>query len=310
MKRRPRFRHRLEYALVRVALVMDRLLGARLSSALATLLGRFAYRVLRIRRNLVESQLRQAFPDRDDAWIRRTASRSYEHLARESLMLLRLARLGPEDVIRATDVDGLDTFQEALSRGRGLVVVTGHFGNWEIGGAAVAARGVPLDVIARRQANPLTDRLLNAARERLGMRVVDRWRATRESVRSLRAGRAVAFVADQDARHMGVFVPFLGRPASTYRGPAVLALRTGSPVFIGSAERQPDGRYRVRLRPIPLPPEQEDQDARVRDLTAAHVAALEATVRSAPDQYLWHHRRWKTAPPIGEIGNGAGGNEV
>lgn len=281
------------------------MLGARLAGRLAAALGRLAYRPLGIRAAVVEDQLRRAFPERDAAWVRRTASASYAHLGREAMSMLRLSRLTADDVRAVTQLDeGFEELRAAVEAGAGAIMVTGHFGNWEIGGAALAARGIPLDVVARRQANPLTDRLINAARERLGMRVIATGDATRGSLRSLRAGRVLALVADQDARQAGIFIPFLGRPASTFRGPALLALRSGAPVFIGTAVRTPDGTYRVRIRRIEWP-EADDPESRLRALTAAHVAALEAAVRERPDQYLWHHRRWKTRPENGNGGVGA-----
>ncbi len=289
--------HRIEYALVLLARWLDRVLGRRAMEWAVTRLGRFAYRPLGIRAAVVDEQLRRAFPERDAAWLHRTAAAAYGHVAREGLALLRASRLSRDEVLALTDVDdGIEAMRQAVEAGTGAIVVAGHFGNWEIGGAAVAARGIPLDVVARRQSNPLFDRLINAARERLGMRVIERWEATRKSLRTLREGRVLALVADQDARAAGVFVPFMGRPASTFRGPAVLAQRSGAPVFIGTARRLPDGRYDVRLRKIPRPPF-DDPEAEVVALTAAHVAALEAAVRGAPEQYFWHHRRWKTAPP-------------
>lgn len=295
MSVRRRVGHRLEYALVRLARFFDRLLGARLSGRLAAAAGRFAYRPLGIRSAVVEDQLRHAFPDRDPEWRQRTARAAYEHLGREGIALLRLSRLGREDVIAATHVEGIEGLRSAVEAGTGAVLVTGHFGNWEIGGASVAARGVPLDVVARRQANPHVDRLINEARERLGMTVVRSGGATRGALRSLRAGRVVALVADQDARASGAFVPFFGRPASTHRGPAVLALRTGAPVFMGTAARRPDGGYRVLIREVPVPAA-DDPEERADRLTAALAAALEEAVREEPGQYLWHHRRWKTRP--------------
>lgn len=318
--------HRVEYALVLAARAFDRLLGPRLAGGMAAAVGRLAYRPLGIRRAVVEDQLRRAFPERDDAWIRSTARAAYEHLGREGMMLLRLSRLGREDVLAATEVHGLEALEAAVAAGKGAVLVTGHFGNWEIGGASVAARGVPLDVVAQRQANPHFDRLINRARERLGMTVILRGGATKGALRSLRAGRAVALVADQDARRSGVFVPFFGRPASTHRGPAVLALRSGAPVFMGTAVRRPDGGYRVTIRPVPVPglePGSEsglepgaegrgggvgrgEADERADRLTAELAAALESAVREEPGQYLWHHRRWKTRPRSGEPGNGDG----
>lgn len=299
-----RIRHRLEYGLVLVARALDRLLGPRRSGALAAALGRVAYRPLGIRRRVVEEQLRSAFPDRDDGWRRRVARSSYEHLGREAMAMLRLSRLGPEDVIAATDVDGLEPLREAVESGRGAVLMTGHFGNWEIGGASVAARGIPLDVVAQPQANPLVDRLINGAREGLGMTVIRKGGATKAALRSLRQGRAVALVADQDARARGVFVPFFGRPASTHRGPAVLALRSGAPMFIGTAVRREDGRYAVTIRRVEVPAT-EDPESQADLLTAELAAALESAVRRDPGQYLWQHRRWKTKPR-----NGGDGSEV
>lgn len=291
-----RLRHRIEYGLVLAARWLDRLLGPRLASALAAAAGRFVYRVLRIRADVTEEQLRRAFPERDEAWIRAVARGAYEHLGREAVMVIRLSRLGREAIIEATEVEGFDALRAAVAEGNGALVVTGHLGNWEIGGAGVAARGVPLDAVARPQGNPLVDRLINDARERLGMTVVPMGGATKQALRSLRAGRVVALVADQDARRRGAFVPFFGRLASSHRGPALLALRSGAPVFAAVATRLPDDRYRIRLRRIPVP-ETEDPARREQQLIAALAAALESWVREDPDQYLWQHRRWKTRPP-------------
>lgn len=287
--------HRLQYLLFSGVIATTRALGIRGRNRLGTGLGRLGYSGVRIRRSLVESQLRHAFPDRDERWIRETARAAYEHLGRETLAMLSAAERGVDEVRARTDVEGLDDLEHALGLGRGVVIATGHFGNWEIGGAAVAARGVALDVVAQRQANPLFDRRIVESRQRLGMRVIERGRAPREALRALRNGRAVAFVADQNAGRHGVFVPFFGRSASTHRGPALLALRADAPMFIGTAERVGD-RYMIRLVPIEVDRSGPLTAAEER-LTAAFTAALEAQIRRAPEQYFWHHRRWKTRPP-------------
>jgi Kdo2-lipid IVA lauroyltransferase/acyltransferase len=294
-ERTPTVKHRLEYALYRMTLAAADLLGDRIVGGLTAAAGRLAYRPLGIRRKVVEMHLRSCFPERDERWVRQTAAAAYAHLGREGATMLRLSSLPKERVIERTVIEGFDAFRAAVDRGRGVVLVTGHFGNWEIGGAALAARGIPIDGIAQRQSNPLFNRDIVAARERLGMRIIERGRATKEGLRGLRAGRVVAFVADQDARRAGIFVPFFGRLASTHRGPALLALRTGSPIFLGTALREPDGRYRIRLQEIPVDRTQETEAA-VREVTAAFTARLEAAIRAAPEQYFWHHRRWKTRP--------------
>ena len=288
--------HRLEYLLFRAAAGLGLALGEAGAARLGGVLGGLAYRPLGIRRELVERQLRESFPERDDDWVRATARAAYVHLGREGFALLRLASLDPEEVRARTEIEGLDRFLDAVERGRGVVLVTGHLGNWEIGGSALAVRGVPLDVVAQRQHNPLFDRAITWARERLGMRVIERGRAPKEGLRALRQGRVVAFVADQDARRAGVFVPFFGRLASTHRGPALLALRTGAPLFLGSALRVPGGGYRIRLEEIAVETTGEMDDVVAR-WTAAFTARLEAAIREAPEQYFWFHRRWKTRPP-------------
>jgi KDO2-lipid IV(A) lauroyltransferase len=293
----PTLAHRAEYLLLRSVIGFSGLLGEGGAARLGGALGRLAYRPFGVRRELVEAQLRASFPERDEGWIRRTAAGSYAHLGREGLAMLRLAALSAEEVRARTDFEGLERFLEAVAAGRGVVLVTGHLGNWEIGGAALAVRGVPIDVVAQRQSNPLFDRMVVETRERLGMRVIPRGRATREGLRSLRAGRAVAFVADQDAKRAGAFVPFFGRPASTHRGPALLALRTGAPVFVALGMlRTPAGSYRARLEEVVVEREGEVEEV-VHRMTAAFTARLEAGVRAAPDQYFWQHRRWKSRPP-------------
>lgn len=291
----PTLAHRVEYALFRGVATLSRALGDAGAARLGAALGRLAYRPFGVRRRVVEANLRAAFPDRGSAWIRRTARGAYAHLGREALTMLRLASLGREGLLARTRVTGLYSMRAALRRGRGVVGVTGHLGNWRITAAALTARGMPVDVVAQGQANPLFDRAVNRARERLGMRVIDRRRAPRQALRSLRAGRVVGFVADQDARRSGVFVPFFGRPASTHRGPALLAVRTGAPVFVVTALRSPDGGWDVRADPVEVDRAGATDDV-VRRLTAAFTARLEMAARRAPEQYFWHHRRWKTAP--------------
>ncbi len=289
--------HRLQDLLIRSVEGAVRLLPEGLVTRLGGAMGWLVGGALRIRRGVVEANLRQAFPDRDPAWIGRTAGSSYVHLGREGVAILRLGKLGPREVWERTEVEGIEHLREPLSHGRGVVLLTGHLGNWEIGGAAMAVREIPIDVVAKRQNNPLFDARMNRTREALGMRVIDRDGGTKHILRSLGEGRVVALVADQNVRHAGVFVDFFGRPASTARGPALLAMRTGAAVVFASAIRLPGSRARYRIRCVPLaPPTGSDPEAGTRDLLRRYLAALEDDIRSAPEQYLWAHKRWKTRP--------------
>ncbi|HEX6559245.1 MAG TPA: lysophospholipid acyltransferase family protein [Longimicrobiales bacterium] len=293
--RKPTLSHRIEHAALMSVVTLSSLAGERVSGALGGALGRLGYFPLRFRRRLVEQQLRLAFPDADQPWIERTARATYAHLGREALATLRLSRMSREAVQRRTTVLGFDEFRAVLDAGQGIVLVSGHLGNHEIGAAALSARGIPLDAVVQRQGNPLFDTALNEARRNLGLNVIDRFDAHRLAVRALRRGRVVGFAADQNAGRAGVFVPFFGRLASTHRGPALFAVKTESPLFLGTCRHRPAG-YEIVLQRVEVDRTGSVDDVVYR-LTAAFTARLEEVVRTAPEQYLWLHRRWKTRPP-------------
>jgi KDO2-lipid IV(A) lauroyltransferase len=302
----PTFSHRAEYAALRGAVAaMERLSFTRAGN-IGNRIGQLGYRPLGIRRAVVERQLSAAFPELDHAEIERIARASYGHLGRTSIETAVLPTYSAQQVIDLfEDVQGWSIVEERLSLAKGLIVVTGHLGNWELGGAYLAARGIPIDVVARHMANPLFDRYLTSTRQRIGMTVVHDEAAVRRVPRSLRDGRAVAFLVDQGAVGLAsTWVPFFGRYAKTPRGPAVFALRSGAPIVFGTALRQPSGRYQLSFEPVDVDPT-GDREADVDRIVAAYTLTLERWVRRAPEQYFWHHRRWKhqrpgTPPELGD----------
>jgi KDO2-lipid IV(A) lauroyltransferase len=162
-----------------------------------------------------------------------------------------------------------------------------------------------MQAVARYMANPLFDRYLTRTRERIGMTVVHDDEAVRRVPRALRSGHAIAFLIDQGAVGLAsTWVPFFGRLAKTPRGPAVFALRLGAPIVFGAAIRQPSGRFRLSFEPIDSTPT-GNLEADVERIVTEYTAVLERWVRRAPEQYFWHHRRWKhqrpnTPPELGE----------
>jgi KDO2-lipid IV(A) lauroyltransferase len=290
-------RHSLEYGSFRLLRGFWGLLPETLVVRLAALAGTFAGTVLRIRRRDVDAHLERAFPDRSRSWRNRVARASYAHLGREAATLFRLPRWSMERLLERVTFEGLDDVRRAMELGRGVVLLTGHLGNWELAGAALAARGIPLDVVGKGMANRSFEADLFETRERLGMRVIEMTRAPKGVLRALGEGRVVAIVGDQNAHRGGVFVPFFGLDASTARGPALFAIRTGAPTFYGAAVREPGrvGRYLVRLREMPFEPT-GDLEMDVQALLTAYLGALEQSVKAAPEQYFWQHKRWKTRP--------------
>ena len=244
----------------------------------------------------MHANLVRAFPEQSEEWRQRVARESYRHLGREALNMVALGYRSADDVRERTPIANWDELKAAVDRGRGVVMATAHMGNWELGGASVAVRGVPTDAVVQRQRNRLVDRNIVAAREKLGLGVIDRKKASKLVLPALKAGHLIGFVADQDAGRNGVFVPFFGHMASTHRGAALFALRADCPLFVGVTVRLPDGRYDCRTSEIDVDRSGPLEEVITR-MTAAFTARIEAEIRTAPEQYFWLHKRWKTRPP-------------
>lgn len=273
------------------------LLSWRAATNLAGSIGTLFYSPLGIRRRVAEKQIAAAFPEFSSREVKRVARESYRHLGRVAAETALFSRLdGPGILAHMEGIDGLELFVQQRAEGRGAIVLTGHVGNWEIGGAAVAASGVPIDVVVRLMGNPLFDGYLTATRSRLGMTVVRDRDAVRHTARALRDGHVMAFLIDQSGLHIAsTFVPFFGRPAKTPRGPAVLALRLAVPIFFGVSIRQSDGRYHMDIREI-VTERTGDTDRDVDAILNEYSRMLEHYVRESPEQYFWQHRRWKRQP--------------
>jgi KDO2-lipid IV(A) lauroyltransferase len=296
--KKPTLSHRAEYYAMRATIGGLRALSWEAACKIGAKLGALGYRPLGIRKRVVERQIAAAFPDLRRAAVLKLARQSYEHLGRTFIETALLDSLGKDGLQQLVEtVEGWEEIEDVMSKGKGAVLVTGHLGNWELAGAYVAARGVPLDAIARGMANPLFDAYLNHTREAMGMTIVHDSEAVRRTPRSLRAGRAVAFVADQGVMGLAsTFVPFFGRPAKTPRGAAVFALRFDVPVVFVVAIRQPNGRYRIVVERIEAP-RTGDRDRDVDAIVARFTQHLEKWVRAVPAQYFWQHRRWRRQPP-------------
>lgn len=268
----------------------------RLPEALARPLGRglgsLARRPFRLRRRVVEEQIAAAFPERPSLWVRDVARRCYRHFGEELLATAAIARAGPEALLAR--VENLEETREVHRRAAangGCLVVTGHLGNWELAGAVLGGLGRPVVAVVRPQGGA-AGAGLRRLRGALGIESVPMDRAAARLPAALAEGSVVALVADQNAAARGVVLPFLGSPASTFRGPARLARALDAPLVFGALLRSGEG-YRARLEPVTATAEGE------RALTRAWLSRLEDAIRRHPAQYFWFHRRWKPLPRRG-----------
>lgn len=293
-----RVQHWLEYAAIRLTIGVFALVPLSWARRMGSALGALGYWPLGIRRRVVTRQLAAAFPGLADREVQRLARDAYRHLGRVTVESALAPRLGPQGVLSLIEwEDDMTPIRELMAKGRGSILVTAHFGNWEFTAAWAAARGLPVEVVARRQANRVFDAWITRTREALGFRVIHDQDATRRIPVALKQGHVVGIVADQSARGIAsTYVPFFGRPAKTPRGPAVYARKYGLPIYFVTAIAQPSGKYRVHIEPVPVSVT-GDREADVDATVAAYSRQLERLVRRYPAQYFWHHRRWRRQPP-------------
>ncbi len=294
----PTITQRLEYAVLRLIATLLRPFSWKTASNFGAFIGGLGYSPFRVRADRVERYVRAAFPDASDARVKEIARESYRGLGRVTIESILLSREPKETVIAAVSgTENWELLEAALAEGRGVVLVSGHIGSWELSAAYMSARGVPVDAIAMHMANPLSDGFFKRTRERFGTRVLFDDEAVRAIPRAFRDGRAVGFLSDQGALGLAsTFVDFFGRPAKTPRGAAVFALRSRLPMLFIAAIRQPDLSYRFIVRNVPLA-ESGDRERDVDDTVRNYTKAIEDCVREHPEQYFWQHRRWKRQPP-------------
>jgi KDO2-lipid IV(A) lauroyltransferase len=245
------------------------------------------------------ANLHRSFPHFTDAECKSLARKSVQHMFMLGVEMLHTTRLVRVDTWRKYIEIGnfQQTLELLMNRKQGLIMLTGHYGNWEILGYVLATLGFESTAVARPLDNPYVNDFVFGVRERQGQKVVGKKGATGEITGLLGSGGVVAFVADQNAGHKGIFVDFFGRKASTYKSIGLLAMQYDVPILVGYSRRI-DGRFRFKMatQDIIYPADWKDQPDPLIYITQRYTKAIEDFVRDDPSQYLWLHRRWKTRP--------------
>jgi Kdo2-lipid IVA lauroyltransferase/acyltransferase len=262
-----------------------------------TALASVGYRSLPRQREIARVNLNHAFGDTlspqeidDLVW------RSFWHLGQTLVEFLRMAYWDRATIERRVHARNIEPLKTAFSQGRGVILVSAHYGNWELAAARLACAGFPLRVVARETDDAAVGALLNRIRRSAGYEVISRGQGMREALACLQRNEVLTVLLDQNTVQGEVYVDFFGRPAATASGPAVLARRTGAPLVPGFIRRLPDGRHEGEVLP-PVEWERTDDPKRdVWEITQRLTAAIEAWVRVDPAQWLWIHDRWKRQP--------------
>jgi KDO2-lipid IV(A) lauroyltransferase len=263
--------------------------------------GRLAFLLASKTRRLALLHLAIAFPDRSKEDLRLIARDMFVHMGRSALELTSI-RWFDRRLDSYVELPDEELLHAVMARGKGVVFVMGHLGNWELLGRRIARAGVPNAAIAKASWDKKMDE--RVARFRAEGGVTTLWRESpdtgRAIIRTFRSGKALGLLIDQDTRVQGVFVPFFGRLAFTPRAAADFAIRFGAPVLVGTIYRKgkgPRDGHRLELVEIPYSRDPRDREAEAVRLTAACTAALEAAIRRHPAEWVWMHERWRTRPP-------------
>lgn len=291
----------LVYLAIRVVVALIQALPPAVAWDLAAALAWLAYRADRRHRLVATDNLRRAFPRISEPAIDRLVRAVYRHfctmVAEMVLMPRKFHRNTMARYVRYADADDYGRVIGWLDSRRPLLVVTGHFGNWEMFSYLCGLAGYRGAVVARRIANPYLHAFLERFRLATGQVLLDKSADYERMKAILGSGRHLGMVGDQDAGPRGVFVDFFGRPASTHKSIALFALEYNAPILVfGASRKQEPLHYDLHLADVILPEAYANKPDAVRRITQRYTAAIESLARAHPEQYFWLHRRWKHEP--------------
>jgi KDO2-lipid IV(A) lauroyltransferase len=303
VRRKVSSRERLEFWLLWVVVKVIGFVPRGVARWIGSGIGLLAYRVVKKLRGVGLRNLELAYPEKDLGWRERTLAGLYRNLGWLMGEFCQMSGYSAERASEFIEYDGLENFLAARARGKGVLVMTGHLGAWELSSFYHSLMGYPMGLVIRRLDNPLVDEFVNRVRCLHGNRVIHKDDFARGLIAAMRHGETVGILMDTNMTPpQGVFVPFFGREACTASGLAKVALKTDAAVVPGFLLWD-GGKKKYRLcfgEQIPLI-RTEDAEADVVANTAAFTATIERYVRQYPEQWLWVHRRWKTRP-VGEAG--------
>ena len=292
---------RIEYRLFRIAFGFFAALPRRRAIRLGARLGELFYLADRRDRRIALFNLRIAFPDKTVAERARILRASCRNLGRMAAEFCHLPRLEPDQLPAIVAFANRQVWEEVIERAgqSGAVVLTAHFGNWELLAYVHGLLGHPITVVHRAMRNRIFDEAITAVRSRAGTRAIKKRAAAKEILRTLHQHGIVAIPADQNQIFSyGVFVDFFGLPACTTPGPARLAMLTGAPIWPVFLVREGESeRHRIEVLPELKLVTTGDRAADVLANTQRCTAVIEDMIRRHPEQWIWFHKRWKTRPP-------------
>jgi len=291
----PKIKYKVEYGITYLLGTILRILPFGLALSFGSFLGFLAFDVFRVRRKVTLINLKNSLGDQKNIEeLGKIGRRAYRNIGKSLVEYSLFPSLNKKKISRMVEFEGAENFDQALRKGKGAIVVAGHFGSWELMGAATSQRGYPVDFLVGEQHNVLVDNLMNDYRKSVGIGIIKMGAAAKGIIKALKNNRFVAMLSDQDAGNDGTVVDFFNRPASTPKGPAAFALKMNAPIIMAFIIRENKDKQKVVIeKPIFIDRSKNKEDD-IQSLTQAYTSVLEDYVRKYPDHWFWPHRRWKS----------------
>ena len=288
----------LAYLMLRIIVVFLSCFDIKTNLNTACFLGRLLWKHYHRGRNRALDNLRASFPEKSEKWIWQTGQRSFEHIAMLAMDVLFTPRLTKKHNWSDYALfKGAERTKWMMQEKRGLIMLTGHYGNFEIIGYMMGLFGFNIYGVARPLDNKFISDYLYGMRQRHGQQILDKKGAAKYMEQILADGGTLCFIADQDAGRKGIFVDFFGRKASTYKSIGLIALTCNVPIVVGCSRRIDNlFKFEMKVNRIIMPEEWADKDKPLEWVTAEYTKAIEDFIREDPTQYWWLHRRWKHRP--------------
>lgn len=273
-------------------------------------LGKLAFKVVNRHRETVLAEMARCFPGDNRDELQERLCRVFQHMGMNYLEVFRWIGGKADELANRIRPVGKENMEAALARGRGVLVLTAHTGNWDLMGLW-AARNYPLTIISKTLRNPGVNRFWMEARAASGLNIVPARKSYRACLSVMKKNGLLGFILDQNTlRKDGVFVDFFGKPACTTPGLAFLAAHAQSPVVPVFMFRQLDGSHRVHVLPLIEPPADRTEKA-IQEATQRYTKVIEDVIRRHPDQWIWMHRRWRTVQvPVEQKAGATGPSEA
>ncbi|MGB2696815.1 MAG: lysophospholipid acyltransferase family protein [Candidatus Zixiibacteriota bacterium] len=293
-----RIKHWLTFRFITSLILLFNFLSRGDAIVLGKVLGRWAFFLQKDARRTTLRNLKFALGKiKKEREIKKIAWQTFENIGKNIADVARFPKLTLSEVDRIVQAEGLKHLDTAYKRGKGVIVLTGHIGNFELIGAYLSLKGYKISAVGRDVYDPRLNKLLIRNRESVGVENISSTGDVKKIIKVLRAGRTLGVLADQDStRVKGTFVNFFGKAARTPVGPAFLNLKLGSPIIPMALLRNKNEKYKIIVKPaLELQPT-GDKSRDVKDLTQKYTEVLEKIIREYPSQWVWMHKRWKSRP--------------